>query len=139
MTDDRPQTAEEAFAAFILDDTPLLESEKQEYRYTYTGAMHNRLFGLSASIPEGSPYSTKITNEKDVTQIPLQPYNGPLRGRLDRQAVELRRRLTNPKAVMLVMRGKTYSAESVWGVFWLFIKTKFFKRWAKKNFPALDT
>jgi hypothetical protein len=135
MTDRK--TAEEAFADAIMEDVPHKEPTEQD-RTMYRGGLHGRLFGLADSIPQGSPYSTK-THGKDETVIALRPYNGPIRGRLDRQAVELRKRLSNPRAVMLVLRGKTYSAESVWGVVWLYVKTKFFKRWTKRNYPSLAT
>lgn len=139
MTEEgRPKTAEEAFVDSILDSTP--STEPQEESRPYFGSFHRRLFGLSASVPVQSPYSTKMPDHsKDSQVVTLQPYKGPLHGRLDQQAVELRKRLSNPKAVMLVMRGRTYSAESVWKVVWLYLRTKFFKRWTKKNFPSLAT
>jgi hypothetical protein len=137
---EKPKTAEEIFAELIMEDVPAREPAENDYSFIYLGSLHRRLFGLVNSIPESSPYSAKIPDpEKDVTVVPLRPYKGPVQGRLDRQAVELRRRLSNPKAVMLVLRGKTYSAESVWGVVWLYLKTKFFKRWTKKHYPSLAT
>lgn len=61
-----------------------------------------------------------------VVETPLQPYEGPLRGRLDRQATEVRHRLEDPSAVMIVRRGRVYSAKSILGVFWLYFMTLLF-------------
>lgn len=57
--------------------------------------------------------------------VPLRPWRGPRKWRLDRQAEAIRRRLNDPGATMLVMFGTTYSAKSVLGVIWLYIKTKY--------------
>jgi len=128
--------AEKDFFDAILSDVPALP-EQEVYRPF--GGLYGRTFGTTNSVQEGpSPFSTKAPMlRKDEQVVTLQPYKGPLHGRLDRQAVELRKRLSNPKAVMLVMQGRTYSAESVWGAVWLFLKTKLFKRWTKKSYPSL--
>lgn len=138
-TEDRTKTPEEAFMEVIMEDVVPAEPAEAGREYGFSGNLPWRLFGLSASIPESnSPYSTKgVKKPEEELVIPLQPYKGPIRGRLDRQAVELRKRLSNPRAVMLVMQGRTYSAESVWGVVWLYLRTKFFKRWTKKHYPHL--
>lgn len=70
--------------------------------------------------------SAPVVNNGLVVETPLQPWAGPLRGRLDRQATEVRNRLEDPSAVMIVKRGRVYSAKSFLGVIWLYLMTLFF-------------
>ncbi len=63
--------------------------------------------------------------KSDVQIVPLPRWVGPLRMRRNNQADDLRKRLEDPSAVMLVRFGVTYSERSVWKVFWLYFKTKY--------------
>jgi hypothetical protein len=49
----------------------------------------------------------------DVTEIKLQPWRGPLKHRLAAQAEDIRKRLSNPAAIVLAVRGTNYSAENI--------------------------
>lgn len=137
------KTAEENFAEFIMEGaSPEMRALSDQLNQ---GPPVEEIPFIHAvwtkPVEAYSRYSARATSPKssEVEEVALQPFKAPLRGRLDRQAKEVRKRLNNPGAVMLVLRGKTYTAGSVWGVVWLYLKTKLFKRWTRKHYPSLAT
>lgn len=49
----------------------------------------------------------------EVTEIQLQPWRGSLKNRLAAQTDDIRKRLSNPAAIVLAIRGTNYSAENI--------------------------
>lgn len=127
--------AEEAFANELMaDQTPPATNED---KFAARSSLFHRPFDhISFPVPDqgNSRFQASFTVltkpvfdlEGRVMEMPLQPWRGPVRGRLDRQATDVRSKLEDPKVVMLVMRGQTYAARSVLAVFWLFLMTKLF-------------
>jgi hypothetical protein len=128
------KTAAEAFAAAMVadhseavaDTTPSSESSYSpfEYSWHYSTSLYNGQF-ITSREPGVRPAHTP-PSERTINDVKIQPWPIPLHRRLDRQATAVRKRLEDPDAVMLVMRTRTYSAKSVWKVFWLFLMVKLF-------------
>lgn len=78
------------------------------------------------------PYQGKTKNPvEEIKVVELAPWKGPLKRRLNCQASDVRKRLQDSDAVILVLRGVNYSAKSVLGVIWLFLKTRYLRRLKK--------
>ena len=125
-----PRTATESFISSLVNGTPVNEDFKEvgpgpEAGWVYRGEY------IYEGIPSAKPSFTaigaaRVSADGEVLEMPLQGWRGPLRRRLNNQVKEVRDRLEDPRAVMIVVRGRVYSARSLFGVVWLYLKTKLF-------------
>lgn len=79
--------------------------------------------------------SLRTSDYLDLEEIPVSIQGAKLRHRIDRQVLDIRQRLRVDGSVMLVKRGHTFSAKSVWGVIWLYLKFKLGFRPKQKMVP----
>lgn len=60
--------------------------------------------------PLAMPWYGSLT---ESTSVALRPWRGTLKNRLNRQTDDFRKRLSNPKALILAVQGTNYSAENI--------------------------
>lgn len=120
MSQDLSTQASDTFEkSLISDEVPLLESADTSV-IKAVGITGQGLIGLDGPIPK-APYYKNVELYPvslkplvgEVTEVQLRPWRGPLKNRLDRQTEDVRKRLSNPAALILAIRGTNYSAENI--------------------------
>lgn len=122
MTYDSTETElAEKFAKDLVEDQTSLKSDTDKSVIN----PHNWLEPTKLFRPSFISYGP-FPDTKSLPEMVLPPWRGSINHRLDRQTKDIRRRLEDPSAIILVVKGRNYSAKSFKGILWLYLKTKLF-------------